>query len=104
MWDWGGERGKCGSWGWGGGGALLDVLETNVQALGNQTVSDLLVDDDTDSARGHVPHAARAAVVELVGHTWMRGLRVGGRGGRGRWGTFVDCAVCYNVDGVAELE
>jgi hypothetical protein len=48
--------------------SLLHMLQANVKALGNEAVSDLLVDDDTDSARGDVPHTTSASVIEFVGH------------------------------------
>ena len=51
-------------------GSLLDVLETNVKALSDETVSNLLVDDDTDCARGDVPNTTSASMIELVGHAW----------------------------------
>ena len=49
--------------------SLLDVLQTNMEALGDETVADLLVHDDTDCAGGYVPNTAGTSVVELVGHT-----------------------------------
>jgi hypothetical protein len=52
--------------------ALLHMLQANVKTLGNEAVSDLLVDDDADGAGGDVPHASRATVVELVRHTCRR--------------------------------
>ena len=54
--------------------SLLNVLQTNVEALGDEAVSDLLVDDNTDGAGGDVPHAAGASVVELVRHAWADAL------------------------------
>jgi hypothetical protein len=45
------------------------MLQANVKALSDETVPDLLVDDDTNSARGDVPHTTSASVIELVGHT-----------------------------------
>ena len=49
--------------------SLLHMLQANVKALGNEAVSDLLVNDNTDGAGGNVPHASSAAVIELVRHT-----------------------------------
>ena len=54
--------------------SLLNVLQTNVEALGDETVSDLLVDDNTNGAGGDVPHAAGTSVVELVRHAWADAL------------------------------
>ncbi len=52
--------------------ALLHMLQANVKTLGNEAVSNLLVDNDADGAGGDVPHAAGAAMVELVRHTCTR--------------------------------
>jgi len=51
--------------------SLLHMLQANVKVLSDETISDLLVDDDTNSARGDVshPHTTSASVTELVGHT-----------------------------------
>ena len=48
--------------------SLLDVLQANVKTLSDETISDLLVDNNTDGTGGDVPNAASAAVIELVGH------------------------------------
>ncbi len=54
---------------WSSARSLLHMLQANVKALGNEAVSDLLVDDNTDGAGGNVPHATSAAVIEFVRHT-----------------------------------
>ena len=53
--------------------SLLDVLQTNMEALGDETVADLLVHDDTDCAGGYVPNTAGTSVVERVGHACTGG-------------------------------
>ena len=45
------------------------MLQANVETLGNEAVSDLLVDNNTDGTGGDVPHASGTAVVEFVRHT-----------------------------------
>ena len=54
-------------------GGHADVLNTNVDALGNDTATDLLVANDTDGVLGHVEDLAGLSVVELVGHTSLDG-------------------------------
>jgi hypothetical protein len=48
--------------------APTHMLNSDVDSLGDDVSSVLLVDDDTDGVLVHVEHAAGLAVVELVGH------------------------------------
>ena len=61
------------------------MLNSHVDALGNDAVSDLLVDDDSDGTRVDVEDGSSAAVVVLVGHT------------------LVDGSIDGNVDDVSDL-
>jgi hypothetical protein len=47
----------------------LDVLNAEVDTLGNDTATNALVDDNANSTAGHVPNDTGLTVVELVGHT-----------------------------------
>lgn len=62
------------------------MLNTDVDTLGDDTVSDELVNLDTDGALGDVPNDTGLSVVELVGHTLLDG-------------TITD-----NIDNLTELE
>ncbi len=51
------------------GGRFADVLNADVDALGDDASVNSLVDDDTEGVLGHVENLASLSVVELVGHT-----------------------------------
>ena len=52
---------------------VLDVLDADVQALGNDAVAHALVDLHSHCSRSDVPHEAGLAVVELVWHALLHG-------------------------------
>jgi hypothetical protein len=52
---------------------VLNVLNADVEALLDNAVADLLVDNDTNGTRSDVPDNAGTAVVELVGHALVDG-------------------------------
>ena len=52
---------------------VLDVLNTNVDPLGEDLSAHTLVDDDAEGVLGDVEHAAGLAVVGLVGHALLEG-------------------------------
>ena len=45
-----------------------DMLDSDVNSLGDDSASVLLVNDDSDGVLGHIEHATSLTVVELVGH------------------------------------
>lgn len=53
--------------------AVLDVLDANVDSLGQDLSADSLVDDDADSMGRHIVYTAGLSVVGLVGHTLLDG-------------------------------
>ncbi len=65
--------------------ASADVLNSDVDSLGDDSASVLLVDDDSDGVLGHIENAAGLTVVELVRHA------------------LVDATVSNNVNKVALL-
>ena len=50
-----------------------DMLNSDVNSLGNDSASVLLVDDDTDGVLGHIENAASLTMVELVRHALVDG-------------------------------
>ena len=54
-------------------GGHTHVLDTHVNALGDDAVSNALVHNDTDGVSGHIEDLAGLAVVEFVGHTSLDG-------------------------------
>jgi hypothetical protein len=59
------------------------VLDSDVESLADNSVSDLLVDDDADGAGVHVEDCSGSAVVVLV------------------WQTFVDGSVADHIDNIS---
>jgi len=49
------------------------MLDSDVNSFGDDSLSNLLVDDDTDRSGVDVEDSTGSAVVELVGHTFMDG-------------------------------
>ena len=54
-------------------GGLLEVVNSNVNSLGDDSVSDLLIDDNTNGAGVDVEDATSFTMVVLVGHTLVDG-------------------------------
>ena len=52
---------------------VLDVLQADVDALGEDLAAHTLVDHHAHGALGHVEHASGLAVVGLVGHALLEG-------------------------------
>jgi len=48
-----------------------NVLLSDVETLGNDPVSDALIDNDSDGVGSHIENAASLSVVKLVGHTLL---------------------------------
>jgi hypothetical protein len=53
------------------GAGLVDVFNTNVNSLCQDSVLDTLVDNDADSPSGNVENSASLTVVDLVWHTLL---------------------------------
>ena len=49
------------------------MLDSDVNSLGNNSLSDLFVDDDSDGARIDVEDSSGSAVIELIRHAFMDG-------------------------------
>merc|ERR1719378_1219737 len=52
---------------------VLDVLNADIDALGENAASNTLVNNDTDGTAGDVENASSGSVVDLVGHTLLDG-------------------------------
>ena len=52
---------------------VLDVLQADVDALGEDLATHTLVDHHTYGALGHIEHTSGLAVVGLVGHALLEG-------------------------------
>ena len=52
---------------------MFDVLDAEVDSLGDDSVSQLFVDNNTDSSSRHVEHSSGFAVVVFVRHTLVDG-------------------------------
>ena len=50
-----------------------NMLDSDVNSLGDDSASVLLVDDDSDGVLGHIEHTTGLAVVEFVGHALVDG-------------------------------
>lgn len=50
---------------------VLDMLNADVDALGDDSAAHSLVDDHTESVGGHVVHTASLAMVHFVWHTLL---------------------------------
>lgn len=65
--------------------ALTNVLNSDVNSLGDDSASVLLVDNDSNSVLSDIEHTTGLTVVELVGHT------------------LVNATVGYDIDEIALL-
>ena len=61
------------------------MLNTDMNALGNQSIPDLLINDDADGSRIDVENSASPAVVVLIGHS------------------LVDGTIDHNINDIADL-
>ena len=55
------------------GSGHADVLDTDMESLGDDTATNTLVDDDSDGVLGNIEDDASLSVVELEGHTLLDG-------------------------------
>ena len=53
--------------------AAADMLNSDMNSLGDDSASVLLVDDDTDGVLGHIENTTGLTVVELVRHALVNG-------------------------------
>ena len=68
------------------GGGELEVLDSDMDAFGDDSLPDLLVDDDSNGSGVDIEDGTGAAVVVLIGHA------------------LVDGSVDSNIDDVSDLE
>lgn len=54
-------------------GGELKMLNSDVDAFGNDSIANLLVDDDSDGARVDVENASSAAMIVFIGHAFVDG-------------------------------